>query len=141
MQPIGPAVLVAAAVLLAGCGQSKEDKALSQVCDSRASIESQVNTLKGLTPSTATTDQITKSLATIRDDLSKIGDARGDLAESKKNEVSSANQEFSAQVRTVLGDLGTSLSAGSAKDQLSSALDQLATTYQQTFAKIDCSGT
>jgi Tfp pilus assembly protein PilP len=129
------------AVALGGCGQSKEDKAQSQVCDARADISKQVDTLKGLTISTATTDQITKSLSAIRDDLSKIAGAQGDLNDERKAQVQSANQQFSSQVRDVVSSVGQSLSLGSAKQQLTTALQQLATSYQQTFAKVDCSGT
>ena len=67
-------VLVAAALALAACGESTQDKAQSQVCDARADIGKQVDDLKALTPATFTTDAVTKSLDAIRSDLSKMND-------------------------------------------------------------------
>lgn len=130
--------LTLAALLATGCGQSKQDKAKSQVCDARADISKQVDTLKNLTITTATADQVSKSLQSIRDDLSKIASAQGDLADSRKAQVQSANEQFTSQVKNVLTSVGRSLSLGNAKQELTSALQQLATSYQQTFAKIDC---
>jgi multidrug resistance efflux pump len=135
------AIALVLALGLAACGggdSSKEDKASSQVCDARADIEKQVNTLKNLTISTATTDQITKSLQAIGDDLTKIKDARGDLSSDRKQEVEQANKDFESSVKGIASDLGTSTSLSDAKTKLSSALDDLATSYQQTFAKINC---
>ena len=130
--------LTLAALLATGCGQSKQDKAKSQVCDARADISKQVGTLKNLTITTATADQVSKSLQSIRDDLSKIAGAQGDLADSRKAQVQSANEQFTSQVKNVVTSVGRSLSLGNAKQQLTTALQQLATSYQQTFAKIDC---
>ena len=66
-------VLALLACLAVGaCGQSKQDKAKSTVCDARADISKQVDKLKGLTPSTVTIDGVQSSLKAISSDLSKI---------------------------------------------------------------------
>lgn len=132
------AVVLATGLTLAGCGDSKEDKAQQQVCSARADIKKQVDALKGLTVSTATTDQIRTSLQQIRDDLTKITDAQKDLSGQRKQELEAANQAFSSDVKSIASELGTSLSLSSAKQQLTVALQQLATTYQKTLAGIDC---
>ena len=135
------ALALVLALGVAACGggsSSKEDKAKSQVCDARADIEKQVNTLKDLTISTATTDQITKSLQAIGDDLTTIKNAQGNLSDQRKQEVQQANKDFESSVKSIASDLGTSTSLSDAKTKLSAALDKLATSYQQTFAKIDC---
>ena len=132
------AVALAAGLALAGCGQSKQEKATEQACSARADIKKQVDTLKGLTVSTATTDQIRTSLQAIRDDLTKITDAQKDLSGQRKQQLEAANQAFSSEVKTIASDLGTSLSLSSAKQQLTAALQQLGTTYQKTLAGIDC---
>ena len=141
MKPVGALLLLLAAVALGACGgQSKETKAKNQVCDARADISKQVNTLKGLTPSLANAGQAKSSLQAISDDLKKIADAQGDLNGARKSQVSAANQEFKSKVKDVAANLGTSLAAGGdAKSQLSAAFDDLAATYQRTFAKVDCS--
>ena len=48
---------------------SKQDDAKAQVCDARADISKQVDTLKGITVSAATLDQIQTSLKAIDTDL------------------------------------------------------------------------
>ena len=134
-------VPVVAALALGACGgQSKQDKAQKQVCDARADISKQVDTLKGLTISTATTDQLQSSIKAIGDDLKQIKSAQGDLNDQRKSEVQAANQAFESQVKAVTSSLLSSTSISDAKTQVSSALQQLATSYQQTFAKVDCSG-
>ncbi len=134
-------VLVASAVLgvaLAGCGQSAQEKATSQVCDARADISKQVDTLSALTPTTATTDQISSSLKAIGTDLKQIANAQGDLNDERASQVKDANQQFSSTVKSTLSTVVTSTSASDAKQQLSSALSALKTSYQDTFAKVDC---
>ena len=46
-------LVLIAALALGACGESKEDKAKSTVCDARADIGKQVDKLKGLTITTA----------------------------------------------------------------------------------------
>jgi uncharacterized protein YhaN len=132
------AVALIVALAAGGCGESKEEKATDQVCSARADIGKQVDTLKALTVSTATIDQIRTSLQAIRADLSKITDARGDLSGQRKQQVQAANQAFSSEVKSIVSELGSSLSLSSAKQQLTAALQQLGSSYQQTLARIDC---
>ena len=131
------AVLLSAAAV-AACGESKQDKAKSQVCDARDDIAKQVDTLKGLTVSTATTDQVRTSLTAISDAVKKIANAQGDLSGERKAQVQQANETFTSQVKDIATSLGTSTSLSDAASKLSAALDQLASSYQQTFAKISC---
>lgn len=120
------------------CGESDEEQAMSDVCDARADIQKQVDELSNLTLANATVDGITGNLNAIQDDLETIANAQGDLNDERRQQVESANKEFSAQVQSIAGDLGSSLSLSGAGEQLQSALNQLADSYQQTFAKVDC---
>ena len=129
-------LLVAATV--GGCGESDEEKAQTQVCDARADLKKQVDELAALTPATATADGVEANLNAIENDLSEITDAQGDLNEDRKQQVESATQEFTSQVQAVAGELGSSLSAGGAQAKLQAAGEQLASSYQQAFAQIDC---
>ena len=134
-----PLVLVLLASLaLAACGKSKEDKAMSSVCDARADISKQIDHLKGLTIGTATLSDVQNSLKAIGDDLTKIKDAQGDLSEpqaagaGRQREVLLAGQ----------GDRehgGQEPVADNAKTQLQAALTQLADAYKTTLGPIDCS--
>jgi hypothetical protein len=136
-----PGLLVAFLVVAAtavGCGESDADKAQTQVCDARADMNKQVDKLASLTPTTATVDGVSGALDAIKSDLQQISDAQGDLNDERKQEVESANQKFSAQLKTVASDLGSNLSLSGAKAQVQSAGKELASSYQQTFATINC---
>lgn len=139
-----PAVAVLLLALMAGlglgaCGESKQDKAKSTVCDARAGISKQVDQLKGLTLSTVTVDGVQSSLKAISSDLSKIKDAQGDLSGDRRQQVQDATTTFTSQLQSIAGSIGKSTSLSDAKAQLTSALQQLGTAYQQSFARVDCS--
>jgi gas vesicle protein len=97
-----------------------------------------VKELQSLTLGTATTDKVRSSLNAIKDDLAKIADAQGQLSEDQKQQVQKANEAFKSKVKAVSEDLGQSVSIEDAAKQLKSDLAELATTYQQSFAPIDC---
>ena len=137
MRPLA-ALLCACAVGLIACGESEEEVAKKAVCNARASIQKEVDQLAQLTPSTITADAVTNGVKTIRDDLGDIRNAQQDLSEQRRQQVQSANQAFAAQVREVVGTVGRSLSASDAKEQLSSAVQELGATYKQTYARVDC---
>jgi hypothetical protein len=122
-----------------GNGESAEEKAMNQVCDARADIEKQVNEVKALTVSTATVDGIKGNISAIENDLTDIKDAEGQLNEQRKQEVQSATQTFETQVESVAKNLLSSVSLSGAQSQLQSSLQQLAKSYQETLAPIDCS--
>ena len=139
MKPsVAIAVLLASFVVSACGGESAEEKAQASVCDARAGISEQVDKLKGMTLATATTSEIRNSLTAIRDDLAKIKNVQADLGDERKSQVREANDAFESQVRSIVTTLGTTTSLSDAKAQLGQALDQLASTYQDTFAKVDC---
>lgn len=138
MPRTGLVVLLFATLALAACGESKEEKASKQVCDARADIAKQVDTLSSMTLSTATTTQIRQSLGSIRNSLSQIKSAQPDLSDSRRAQVTSANEAFTAQVKSVTSSLGTSVSLSAAAQQLTTALQQLATSYRTTLARVDC---
>lgn len=138
MKPIAAlAVLLALAVSACG-GDSAEEKAQASVCDARAGISKQVESLQDLTLTTATTNQIRDSLTAIGDDLTKIKNVQADLSDERKDQVQDANQAFETEVRSIVSNLGTSTSLSDAQAKLDDALNQLATAYKDTFAKIDC---
>jgi Tfp pilus assembly protein PilP len=125
--------------LLSACGESDEEQAQDAVCDARAGIQKQVDELSGLTLDTATAASVGDSLIAIRDDLEQIAEAQGDLNDERKQEVESANKEFTSQLQSITKELTTSLSASGAKEQFQAAVTQLADTYRQSFAGVDCS--
>lgn len=142
MKPI-LVLATAGALALAGCGgssssSSKQDDAKAEVCDARADINKQVDTLKGITVSAATLGQIQTSLKAIDSDLKKIAGAAGDLKGDDKSQLQQANKDFVAQINTIASSLVKSTSLSQAQSQAKDALSQLSDAYQQTFAKFSC---
>jgi hypothetical protein len=132
--------LLLATLALAACGgSSDEDQAKTTVCNARADISKQVDQLKALTPATFTTEAASKSLAAIRSDLSDIKGARENLSDDRRQQVQQANQEFASKVQDIVKQVFRSTSGPEAKSQVTTALQQLADTYKQTYARVDCS--
>jgi hypothetical protein len=121
-----------------GCGESDAEKAQNDVCDARADLKNRIDDLASLTITTATLDAVQDDLGAIRDDLNQIADAQGDLNAERKQEVESATRAFSSELKTVASNLGTNLSISDAAAKVKTAADQLLTSYQQTFATVDC---
>jgi hypothetical protein len=130
--------VVVLALAFGACGESSEEKAQSTVCDARADIGKQVDTLKGLTPATVTTDAVTQGLDAIKNDVKEITDAQSDLSSDRRSEAEAANKAFASSIEGIAGQIGTSLSASDAKTALVTALQQLAASYEKTFAPLNC---
>jgi len=132
-------IALASAGVLAGCGQSEEEKATDQVCNARDDIAKQVDQLQGLTLATATTDQVRENLTAIRDDLSTIADARTNLSDEQRTQVEQANNAFRSKVADIAATVAKSTSIQDASTQLKAAFNDLAASYRNTFGQIDCS--
>jgi chromosome segregation ATPase len=141
MKPSVAFLLIAllAALGLAACGESRQDKAKKSVCSARSDLSKQVDQLKGLTASTVTVDGVQNSLKAISSDLSKLKDAQGDLSADRREQVEDATKTFTSQLQSIAGSVGKSTSLSEAKAQLTSALQQLGDAYNQSFARVDCS--
>jgi uncharacterized phage infection (PIP) family protein YhgE len=101
-------------------------------------IQTNVEELQDLTLGTATVDQVKSNLNAIRDDLTKISDAQGQLNDSQKQQVQKATETFKSQLKSLAEDLGPSVSLEDAAQQLESDFAEFATVYRQSFAPIDC---
>jgi Tfp pilus assembly protein PilP len=127
------------ALVLAACGESSAEKAQDTVCDARDDISQQIDQLKGITPATFNADEVSKSLSAIKSDLSDMKDAQSELSDDRRKQVESANQAFASEVENVVKQIGTSVTAQDAASSVSSALQQLASSYEQAFSRVDCS--
>jgi uncharacterized membrane-anchored protein YjiN (DUF445 family) len=130
--------LLGLGLALAACGQSDEEKAKADVCDARDDIRANVRELQDLTLGTATVDKVKANLQAIEKDLKTIADAQGDLSESDKQRLQEANDAFKSKLKALAAELGRSVSLDDAAQQLKSGFADLATTYQQALAPIDC---
>lgn len=115
-----------------------QEAAKQTVCDARDDISEQVDTLKGITPETFTAAAVATSLSAIQSDVSDINGAVPDLGDDLREQVQSANQEFKTQVESTVEDIGTSTTVTEAESALTGAADELASSYEDTFAGIDC---
>jgi uncharacterized protein YjbJ (UPF0337 family) len=129
---------LALSIAFAACGKSDEEKAKADVCDARDDIQANVKELQSLTLGTVTADKVRSSLNAIKGDLEKIVDAQGDLSDNQKQQVQKANEAFKSKVKALAGDIGRSVSIEDAAKQLESDFAELATTYEQSLAPIDC---
>ena len=125
----------------ASTGASTGDAAAAQttVCNARDDIGKQVDELKSLTPATVSRGAVTESIAAITKDLNTISSAQGSLSGERRSELEAANKEFKAAVKKTAGQVVSSVTASDAKASLVSALQELGTSYQETFASLDCS--
>jgi|SRR4051795_123593 len=140
MRLVTTSAIVLASLAAAACGgSSSEDTAKSTVCNARADISKQVDQLKALTPATFTTAAASDSLSAIRSDLNDIKDAQSELSDDRRQQVQQANQQFSGQVQDLVKQVFRSASAADAKTQMTAAFQDLADTYKQTYARVDCS--
>ena len=130
---------VAALLVGAGCGDSKSDRAMTDVCAARDDITKQVDALQDTTISTATTTDVTNGLQAIRGNLTKIGNATKDLAGERRQDVEAANDTFRDSVRKTLSSLGTTVSLEDAASQLKTAFQDLRASYETTLGELECS--
>ena len=133
------AVAVTTSLALGGCGTSKEDEANNQVCDARADIQQQVDSLKQMSASTVTLDSVKNSVQAIGNDLKKIADAQGDLSQERRSQLQEANKAFATDLKDIGSTVLRSTSLEEAKTQLQQAVTKLSDTYSSTLAKVDCS--
>jgi hypothetical protein len=129
-----------AALGVAGCGESKQDKAQTQVCDARADISKQVDELKGLSIATATPDGIRANVDAIQDDLRQMVNAQKTLSDDRRKQVSAATDQFRSSVTQIAQGLTSDVSLSEAATRLRAAAQDLGAAYTQSLGKIDCAG-
>ena len=127
------------ALALAGCGESKEEKAEKKVCSARSDIASNVNTLQSLPLAPASLEKAKTSVSAISEDLKQINEAAKDLAPSRKQEVESATQQFTKQASQALEGFTKTGSLASVEAQLKSALQGLGNAYKTALEPVKCS--
>ena len=131
--------MLGSAALLVACGESEEEKAQNKVCDARADIERRVDDLAGLTITTASIDQVKNNLQAIRDDLEKIADEQGDVEPDRQQDVDAAGERFRSELETTAKEVVSGATSGEeAGASLGAALDDLAKSFREAYAPVDC---
>jgi uncharacterized protein HemX len=123
---------------LAGCGESKEQKAMKAVCSARGEIQTSVNDLKSLTLTTASVNGVKDELNSIKNNVQKITDNEKNLSSDRKQQITQANQEFSQQLQSIASGLTSNLSLSNAASQVKTAGQKLQSAYTSALAPIDC---
>jgi hypothetical protein len=133
------AAWLGAAGLLIACGESEEEKAQNEVCDARADIQRRVDDLGDLTITTASIERVTNNLKAIRDDLETIAAEQGDLEPERRQEVEEAGTRFRSQLQAAAEDVVAGAASGEeAGARVGSALDELAQSFREAYAPVDC---
>jgi Tfp pilus assembly protein PilP len=136
---VSAAAMLFSVLLLAGCGESAQEKAEAQVCSARADISKQIGTLSALTVSTTSVTTAKTSFEAISSDLTKIRDAQKNLAPARKQQLEAATQTFETQLTSIVNEFTSTLSLSNAATQAKSAVTKLTSSYRQTLAPISCS--
>jgi hypothetical protein len=127
------------ALALAGCGESKEEKAENKICSARSNIATNVNTLQSLPLAPASVERAKTSVNAISEELKKINEAAKDLAPSRQQEIESATQQFSKQASQALEGFSKTGSLASVEAQLKGALQGLGNAYKTALEPVKCS--
>jgi hypothetical protein len=128
-----------AALALAGCGESAEEKAKAQVCSAKSDISKQVTMLSELTLSTSILTQAKDGLEAIGSDLTKIKDAQPNLEPARKQQIEAATRTFESQVTSIVSGLVSNPSISNAEKQLKSSLTQYAKSFEKVLVSVHCS--
>jgi hypothetical protein len=138
-KPLTVLALMIGVLAFAACGESAEEKAKAEVCSAREDISKQLDTLSGLTLSTSAPTEAKSGVESIAGDLKKIKDAQPNLAPGRKAQVETAAKTFETQVTSTVSSLGSGLSLTNAETQIKAAATQLANSFKNTLAPINCS--
>jgi hypothetical protein len=125
-------------LVLAGCGESSQEKAKAQVCGAQSDISKQVKMLSELTISTSILTQAKDGLEAIGSDLTKIKDAQPNLEPARKQQIEAATHTFETQVTSILTGFVTNPSLSNAEKQLKSSLTQYAKSFEKVLVPINC---
>jgi hypothetical protein len=127
------------ALVLAGCGESSQEKAKAQVCSARSDIQKQVKTLSELTLSTSVLSQAKDGLEAIASDLTKIKEAQPNLEPARRQQIETATHTLEGQVSSIITGFVSNPSLSNVEKQLKSSLTQYAKSFEQALAPINCS--
>ena len=127
------------ALALTGCGESESEEAQDAVCDARSEIQSSVESLRSLTPSTATADQVQSDVQNIQSSLATISDNEDQLDEDRRNQISTARAQFELQLEQIAKGLASTNTPQEAAQQYRTSVAALDNAYEEALAPIDCS--
>jgi hypothetical protein len=123
---------------LAACGESKEEKAEKSICSARSEINSKINSLQTLTPSSSAINEAKEDVSAIGNNVTKIVEASKELSPEAKANVQREVSAFQKQLAESVANIVKGGSASAAAEQLRTSLSAIATAYKQDLAQIKC---
>jgi len=137
---------LACGLLLAGCGESSEEKATKQVCSATSEIRTQLKKLETLPISSNFPTEAKASVEAIDNSIKKIEEAAAKLPTARKEEINAADRAFQSEIVTITKSVSTAskstnLEAAlrSAEPQVRAALSRLSASYKKAFEELKCS--
>jgi hypothetical protein len=138
--PLAMLAIALAMLAATGCGggTSSSDKAKAQACNAVSDLRTQVDALKGLTPTPASVDAANTGLQKIGADLKTISDSAPKTKGNVKQQLQAANATFTAQVEQTTQSITSAGSVTAAATAIQNAGAALAKSYQDAFAGVGC---
>jgi hypothetical protein len=131
---VGGGVVVAIVLGLVGQSQPVAEK---RFCNSLAGLQSSVQSLKGLTPATASQGDVQSAVSGIQSAWSDVRSDAQDLNNANLGALEGSWNDFVG----ALGSVPSSASAGDAAQAISSAAKGLQSTVQSNIKSYDCANT
>jgi hypothetical protein len=128
-------VLVGAgAGALAGCGDDEPstEEATTEVCDARQNLDDTLTDVERLDPTDRS--DLTDAREEISNDVEELGSAGRVLAESEWDNFEDAWNNL----RTTVDDLDQDTTFAEAREQLSSASEELTNAWDEFISRVDC---
>jgi len=128
-------VLVGAgAGAIAGCGDDEPstEEATTEVCDARQNLDDTLTDLERLDPTDRS--DLTDAREEISNDVEELGSAGRVLAESEWDNFEDAWNNL----RTTVDDLDQDTTFAEAREQLSSAGEELTNAWDEFISRVDC---
>lgn len=141
------AAIVPAALGLAACGESAEEKASAQVCSSVKAIQAQIAKLTTLTISSKAPEEIKAAASVMQQEAGKIKESTANLPSSSKAPVEAAQNTLKTELAALAtGIVAAAKSSGGAEAVLKqdepavkAAVGGLAASYKTAYESLKCS--
>jgi predicted negative regulator of RcsB-dependent stress response len=130
----GTALLLVAAVIGAGCGQSTQD-AEEQLCAELANFKSSVQQLRTANPETTSADQFQQQFDNVKKSWAQLKDAAANLGEDDIDDVEDAWDDLTKSVK----DVDDKDSVSEAVTDIQSAAAEFDQALQELDSELDCS--
>ena len=129
---VGLAVLIG---LLGERGGESQAEAQQSFCSSLGDLESSIESLTGLSPSSASEDDYQSAVSDVESAWDEVKTDAGDLTDVTTSELDSAWDSF----KSAVDDVSDDASVSDALSEISSAANTLASTTESTLSGPDCS--